>query len=92
MTNLAHIAEQLKGMSEDFVDLEKSLAQTERERRAYECSLDRIPELIEEGKLLAEKHRMNCAVVRSLSGALHLVAADSSNKKDFIVFIPTRQR
>lgn len=87
MSNLAHIAEQLDGMSADLQALEKTLAQSERERWLYERSVDRIPELVREGELLADEYRMDYAVVRELDGRFVLVAAAGANKAGFISHI-----
>lgn len=88
MSNLAFIAKQLAGMSEDLQAVEKTLAQSERERWLYDCSLDRIPELVAEGELLAEKFSMAYAVVRNLDGVFALCAADATNKASFVRVIP----
>ena len=81
---LAFINEQLQGASADLQALEKSFAQSERERWLYSRSLDRIPELVADGEMLAAKYKMDYAVVRNLDGAFALCAADTENQMGFI--------
>lgn len=87
MSNLAQVAKQILGMSDDLQALEKTLAQSERERWLYDRSPDRIPELVAEGELLTEKFGMNYAVVKNLDGTFALVAADASNRAEWVLLI-----
>lgn len=87
MSNLAQIAKHLGGISTDLQEFEAGMEDTERKRLDYQCSTDRIPELVAEGKLLSVKYKMAYAVVRRTDGVFHLIAAPSGNKSDFIALI-----
>lgn len=87
MTDLSQVAKHLDGMSADLQALEKTLAQSERERWLYDCSTDRISELVAEGELLADKNQMDYAVVQGRDGVFALCAADAANRNDIIRLI-----
>ena len=87
MTDLAQVVKQIQGMSTALQALEKTLAQSERERWLHDCSPDRIPELVAEGALLAEKYQCPYAVVKNLDGVFALVHAGASNRNEWIRFI-----
>ncbi|OFZ69075.1 MAG: hypothetical protein A2V79_11685 [Betaproteobacteria bacterium RBG_16_56_24] len=88
MTDLSQVAKHLDAIGADLQALEKTLAQLERERWLHDCSTDRIPELVAEGELLADKFRMNYAVVRNLDGVFALCAAPASSLDEIVRFIP----
>lgn len=95
MTDLSIIAKNIGpatyDICADIQALEKSLAQSERERWLHDRSTDRIPELLAEGELLADKYQMDYAVVQGRDGVFALCAADASNRSEWVRYIKMRQ-
>lgn len=91
MSDLSTIAKNIGPAADDICAdlqvLEKTLAQSERDRWLHDCSPDRIPELAAEGELLADKFRMDYAIVRNPDGVYALCAADASNRSEWVRYI-----